>query len=61
MIAQAIFIIVFLALAVTCLFAEEYCFDRDWMAPCMGFVFIGALFIVSAFVMIGVLGSQVWS
>lgn len=61
MIGQAICIAVFLVLAVTSLFAAEYCFDRDWMAPCVGFVFIAGLFGVSALVTLVMLGTQVWS
>lgn len=61
MIGQTICIAGFLALAITSLFAAEYCFDRDWMAPCVGFVFIAGLFGVSALVTLVMLGTQVWS
>ena len=61
MIGQAICIAGFLVLAVMSLFAVQYCFDRDWMAPSVGFVFIAGLFGVSALVTLVMLGSQVWS
>lgn len=61
MIVQAIFIVVFLVLAVTCLFAVQCCFDRDWMAPSVGFAFIAGLFGVSALITLVMLGTQVWS
>lgn len=61
MIGQAIFTAVFLVLAVMSLFAAEYCFDRDWMAPSVGFVFIAGLFGVTALVTLVMLGTQVWS
>ena len=61
MIVQAIFIVMFLALAVMSLFAVQYCFDRDWMAPSVGFAFIAALLGVSALITLVMLGTQVWS
>lgn len=61
MIVQAIFIVVFLVLAVMSLFAVQYCFDRDWMAPSVGFAFIAGLFGVSALITLVMLGTQVWS
>lgn len=61
MIGQAIFIVVFLVLAVMSLFAAQYCFDHDWAAPCAGVVFIAGLFVVAALVTLVILGEQVWS
>lgn len=60
MIGQAIFIVVFLVLAVMSLFAVQYCFARNWMAPSVGFVFIAALFVVAALITLVMLGKQVW-
>lgn len=61
MIGQAIFIIVFLALAVMSLFADQYCFDHHWMVPSVGFGVLAFAFGVSAFVTLIMLGMQVWS
>lgn len=61
MIGQAIFIVVFLVLAVMSFFAEQYCFDHHWISPSAGFEVLSIVFATFAFVMIGVLGVQVWS
>lgn len=61
MIGQALCTAGFLALAVTSLFADQYCFDHHWMVPSVGFGVLAFAFGVSAFVTLIMLGMQVWS
>lgn len=60
MIGQAIFIIVFLVLTVMRLFAVQYCFEHDWMAPSVGFGVLAFAFGAFAFVTLIMLGSELW-
>ena len=60
MIGQAICTAGFLVLMAAGLGAAQYCFNRHWMAPSMGLVFIAAMFGVSAMVTLIMLGTQVW-
>lgn len=61
MIGQAICTAGFLALAVACLSGSQYSFNREWVALGVGLAIIGALFVVSAFETLIMLGTQVWS
>ena len=61
MIGQAICTAGFLALAVACLSGAQYSFNREWVTLGVGLAIIGALFVVSAFVTLVMLGTQVWS